>query len=113
VTTGTLPFPSPPDLDRQKDNVTKHVHTTIPSREIAPTREARARLNQARGVSAGSPLVPADQAAKLLGVPPRWLLEQARQQKVPHHKLGRYVRFDLDDLIKWLDETKRNPRRGG
>ena len=74
---------------------------------------ARERLQQARAVSAGSPLVAADQAAKLLGVPPRWLLEQARQQKVPHHKLGRYVRFDLDDLIKWLDETKRNPRRGG
>jgi excisionase family DNA binding protein len=92
--------------------VTKpHIHTTIPSREITPTRDARARLNQARGVSAGSPLVAADQAAKLLGVPPRWLLEQARQQKVPHHKLGRYVRFDLDDLINWLDETKRNPRR--
>jgi hypothetical protein len=50
---------------------------------------------------------------RLLGVPPRCLLEQARQQKVPHHKLGRYIRFDLDDLIKWLDETKRNPRRSG
>ena len=92
--------------------MTKHVHTTIRTSGIAPTRNAKARLDQARGVSAGSPLVPADQAAKLLGVPPRWLLEQARQQKVPHHKLGRYVRFDLDDLIKWLDETKRNPRRG-
>ena len=102
-----------PDQDRRQDNVTKHVHTTIRSREIAPTRDARARLNQARGVSAGSPLVAADQAAKLLGVPPRWLLEQARQQKVPHHKLGRYVRFDLDDLINWLDETKRNPRSRG
>ena len=92
--------------------MTKHVHTTIPSREIAPTRDARAHLAHARGVSPGSPLVAADQAAKLLGVPPRWLLEQARQQKVPHHKLGRYVRFDLDDLIAWLDETKRSPRRG-
>jgi excisionase family DNA binding protein len=91
--------------------VTKHVHTTIRTSAIAPTRNAKARLDQARGVSAGSPLVAADQAAKLLGVPPRWLLEQARQQKIPHHKLGRYVRFDLDDLITWLDETKRNPRR--
>jgi hypothetical protein len=32
--------------------------------------------------------------------------------KVPHHKLGRYVRFDLDELIDWLEETKRGPRRG-
>ncbi len=93
--------------------MTKPVHTTIPSRAITPSRDARARMNQARGVSTGSPLVAADQAAKLLGVPPRWLLEQARQQKVPHHKLGRYVRFDREDLIKWLDETKRKPRGRG
>ena len=107
ATVTRTPRPGP-----RKDNVPKpHLHTTIPTRAVTPTRDAKARLAQARGVSAGSPLVPADQAAKLLGVPPRWLLEQARQQKVPHHKLGRYVRFDLDDLINWLDETKRNPRR--
>jgi excisionase family DNA binding protein len=92
--------------------VDKHVHTTIRSREIAPTRDARARLHQARGVSRANPLVAADEAAKLLGVPPRWMMEQARAGKVPHHKLGRYVRFDLDELIAWLDEMKRSPRRG-
>ena len=89
----------------------KHVHTTIRSREITPTRDARARLDQARAISRANPLVAADEAGKLLGVPPRWMMEQARAGKLPHHKLGRYVRFDLDELIAWLDETKRNPRR--
>jgi hypothetical protein len=34
---------------------------------------------------------------------------------VPHHKLGHYVRFDLDELIAWLDDTKvePGPSRGG
>jgi excisionase family DNA binding protein len=53
--------------------------------------------------------VDANQAAKLLGVPPTWLLAQARERKVPHHKLGHYVRFDLDELIAWLDETRIQP----
>jgi excisionase family DNA binding protein len=90
----------------------RHVHSTIRSTELEPTRGAMGRLEQARAVSAGSPLVEAEQAAKLLGVPPRWLRDQARAMKVPHHKLGRYVRFDLDELIDWLEETKRGPRRG-
>jgi len=42
-------------------------------------------------------------------VPASWLLGQARARKVPHHKLGHYVRFDLDELIGWLDETKVEP----
>ena len=72
-------------------------------------RGARQRLRGARGVSATSPLVDANQAAKLLGVPPTWLLAQARERRVPHHKLGHYVRFDLDELIAWLDDTRIPP----
>jgi excisionase family DNA binding protein len=85
--------------------------TTISERrdDAAPTRGARDRLRNARGVSATSPLVDANGAAKLLGVPPSWLLAQARDRKVPHHKLGHYVRFDLDELIGWLNETRVQP----
>lgn len=72
-------------------------------------RGARDRLGGARGVSAISPLVNANQAAELLGVPPSWLLAQARERKVPHHKLGHYVRFDLDELIAWLEDTRIPP----
>ena len=85
--------------------------TTIPDQrgEPAPTTGARDRLRTARAISASSPLVDASAAAKLLGVPPTWLLAQARQRAVPHHKLGHYVRFDLDELIDWLDQTRVNP----
>jgi excisionase family DNA binding protein len=79
----------------------------------APSPGARQRLTQARGVSPSSPLVGANEAAKLLGVPPTWLLAQARARKVPHHKLGHYVRFDLDELITWLDQTKIDPGHNG
>jgi excisionase family DNA binding protein len=75
-----------------------------------PTLGARERLKQARAVSAGSPLVDAEDAAKLLGVPPTWLLTQARAGRIPHQKLGHYVRFDIDRLIAWLEENETQPR---
>jgi helix-turn-helix protein len=89
--------------------VTNPARSTIRTR-TAPTSGARERLQQARAVSAGSPLVDAQDAAKLLGVPSTWLLAQARAQRIPHQKLGHYVRFDIDRLIAWLEENETQPR---
>lgn len=46
------------------------------------------------------------EAGDLLSVPPTWLLAQARQGRVPHVRLGRYVRFDRDELLKWVREER-------
>lgn len=56
-----------------------------------------------------TPLVDAKAAGRLLGVPHTWLLAQARAGRIPHHRLGHYVRFDIDDLRQWLDETRSGP----
>ena len=50
-------------------------------------------------------------AAKMLGVPYTWLLAQARADAVPHHRLGHYVRFDEEELVEWVRENERGPRR--
>jgi excisionase family DNA binding protein len=95
--------------------------TTAPARrQYAPTRGARERLikqrdrqraaNGARKLSADQSLVDAKTAAKLLGVPASWMLAQARAEKIPHHKIGRYVRFDFDELIAWVDQNRIPPR---
>jgi len=44
-----------------------------------------------------------------LGVPHTWLLAQARAGRVPHHKLGYYVRFNPEDLKEWLTQTRSMP----
>ncbi|HEY5194685.1 MAG TPA: helix-turn-helix domain-containing protein [Solirubrobacteraceae bacterium] len=56
-----------------------------------------------------TPLIDAKAASILLGVPYTWLLAQARAGKIPHHRLGHYVRFDPDDLAHWLRETRSEP----
>ncbi len=39
-------------------------------------------------------LIDAKAAGELLSVPHTWVLEQARHDRIPHVRLGRYVRFD-------------------
>ncbi|HWY90332.1 MAG TPA: helix-turn-helix domain-containing protein [Solirubrobacteraceae bacterium] len=58
-----------------------------------------------------APLIDAKAAGRLLGVPHTWLLAQARAGRIPHHRLGHYVRFNSDDLARWLQETRRGPLR--
>ena len=55
-------------------------------------------------------LLDAKQAGELLGVPGSWLLAQARHDKVPHLRLGKYVRFHPADLERWIVTVKRGPK---
>jgi excisionase family DNA binding protein len=47
-------------------------------------------------------LIDARGAGRLLGVPHTWLLAQARAGRIPHHRLGHYVRFSPAELAEWL-----------
>jgi len=50
------------------------------------------------------------EAADLLRVPVSWLYERTRTNSVPHVKLGKYLRFDRDELAAWLDGLRRDGR---
>ena len=56
-----------------------------------------------------TPLMDAEAAGELLGVPYTWLLAQARAGRIPHHRLGHYVRFSAQDLARWLSERRLEP----
>lgn len=58
-----------------------------------------------------TPLLTADEAAALLSVPKSWVLAQARANKIPHLRLGHYVRFQREALEEWASEAARGPRR--
>lgn len=55
-------------------------------------------------------LLTAPELADRLAVPKTWILESARSGAMPCVRLGRYVRFDLADVEKWLEECKRPGR---
>lgn len=57
------------------------------------------------------PLIDAKAAGALLDVPSSWVLAEARADRIPHVKLGRYVRFDADQLGVWWRTRARGPWR--
>ena len=56
-------------------------------------------------------LLDAKGAAELLNVPASWILAEARADRVPHVRLGRYVRFDADELREWCKARYQGPKQ--
>lgn len=56
------------------------------------------------------PLLDAGQAAAILNVPQSWVAAEARAGRIPHVRLGRYVRFNRDELIAWCEGRAVGPR---
>jgi excisionase family DNA binding protein len=54
-------------------------------------------------------LITADGAAERLGVKASWVLREARAGRIPHIRMGRYVRFDPDELAAWCRSRQRGP----
>jgi len=54
-------------------------------------------------------LIDAKAAGELLGVPHTWVLEEARHDRIPHIRLGRYVRFEPEALLDWARNRRRGP----
>jgi len=44
-------------------------------------------------------LLSPEELAEKLKLPVSWVYEQSRQGKIPTHRLGRYIRFDLQEVI--------------
>lgn len=58
-----------------------------------------------------SSLLDATEAGRLLSVPASWVLAEARANRIPHVRLGRYVRFSADELEEWWRARMRGPWR--
>lgn len=41
-------------------------------------------------------------AQQLLNVPRSWLYERTRKGEIPHVRLGKYIRFDREQLLAWV-----------
>jgi predicted DNA-binding transcriptional regulator AlpA len=64
-------------------------------------------MSESRATDTG--LIDAKAAGALLGVPPSWVLAEARGNRVPRVRLGRYVRFRRETLLHWVNEREQGP----
>ena len=50
-------------------------------------------------------LVGVHELAECLSVPPSWVYSRTRLKddgQIPHTRCGKYVRFDVDEVLDWL-----------
>jgi excisionase family DNA binding protein len=57
-------------------------------------------------VSVSDRLLTAAEIAERLNVPESWVRQEARADRMPHIRLGRYVRFDWPAVVVWLEEQR-------
>jgi len=78
---------------------------------MAPTFEdeaARGTLHSVFGVVNETLLTPRE-VAEMLRVPISWVYERTRRHgtaRLPHLKIGKYLRFRKEDVLGWLDEYR-------
>ncbi len=51
-----------------------------------------------------SRLLTPEELADRLQVPRSWVYEQSRQGNIPTHRLGRYIRFDLHEVLASMEK---------
>ena len=68
--------------------------------------------SDARHAVQPEPLLDAKGAARLLNVPASWILAEARANRLPHIRLGRYVRFSAAELEAWCRARHQGPQQG-
>lgn len=60
-------------------------------------------------VSPRGDLLTAEEVAALLRVTPAWVYSETRRHRIPHIRLGRYVRYRRDALVTWMDQLEDRP----
>lgn len=67
--------------------------------EVLLRRIIREELRAANGDKGPDELLSPEELAARLKVPPTWVYEQSRQGKIPTHRVGRYIRFNLAEVL--------------
>lgn len=53
-----------------------------------------------------SSLLTVDDLAAMLGMTRDWVYAEVRAGRIPHAKLGRYVRFRADTIERWISDLE-------
>lgn len=64
-------------------------------------------IRQELGASAPNELFDAETVAKKLSIPLSWVYEQSRLGNIPTHRIGKYIRFNIREILESEAMRKR------
>ena len=64
-----------------------------------------------RHASENEPLLTAEEISQKTGIPASWFLERARRGKIPFVRLGKYIRFKMQDIDKQSEKHNGHKAR--
>jgi excisionase family DNA binding protein len=64
------------------------------------------KSDQKQQAPARDELLTAEEVAALLRVTPEWVYAETRRHRIPHIRLGRYVRYRTEAIFLWMDELE-------
>ena len=73
-------------------------------------KRAQSRQPELWGATAEKELVDISWVAKRLGVAVRHVRRLVAEQRIPVIKWGHLLRFDPDEIEKWIDDARKPPR---
>ena len=89
--------------------MTQFIITTPQELEQLLARILKSHLNN--GVSppesSEKQILNLEEASRFLGIPKNTLYGYTSRRQIPHHKVGRSLKFYKSDLIEWLNEYKQ------
>src|SRR5205823_6285094 len=88
---------------RRRDDVSR---TSVDRLQLAPGHK-QGRLAHANRTAPdvdGRRLLTADQVAALLQVTRSWVYAETHAGRIPHVRLGRYVRYRASAIARWIGE---------
>lgn len=96
--------------DGRADHRDSPASSSRPATMSSEARELAVELAALIADQTTPPLLDSVQAAAILNVPRSWIAAEARAGRIPHVRLGRYVRFNRDELIAWCEGRAAGPR---
>jgi excisionase family DNA binding protein len=69
-------------------------------------KRAGAASSRETSSALGRPLLDTEAVAAALCVTPRHIQRLVSERRIPHVKVGRFVRFDPDEVRSWLERHK-------
>ena len=77
----------------------------------ATAEESRELVDGGESPSSTDSLLTAEEVAALLQVTCSWVYAETRKRRIPHLRLGRYVRYRRSALEAWMEEMERSSTR--